>query len=319
MATTLSLHGNYLVEEVTFESSRLQLVGTLHLPSAATEPRAAVVVLGPFASVKEHAPVQYATRLADEGYIALVFDCSHHGESAGEPRPLEDPFRKIADVRAAIDYLVARPEVNPLRIAAVGLGDGAAELLRLAVDDHRIRAIAAVAGFYRDHGNDLVRALANEQADEDPFKLEAETRLGARRDRAAAALIRYERTGEVDYLPITDANRSDVALPGKAAWESSGSCAGKGLWENRYAIMGDLAYLDFESLSAAAATTTPTLMLHGDRCEGVASARRHFEVITDAPKELVWENETSHSQYCDDPAAIDRATARVERWFRDHL
>jgi dienelactone hydrolase len=316
--TTLYHHGNYVVEQANFASSRLQLAGTLHVPSAAADPLPAVVILGPFAGVKEHAPLQYATRLADEGYLALAFDCSHHGQSAGEPRQLEEPMRKVADVAAAIDYLTTRPDVDAGRVTVLGIGEGASEMLRVAADDARVRAVAAVSGHYRDRQNDLLRVAGDEPRVGRASPSRAEDLLAARLQRARAALLEYRESGEVDYLPLVDALRSDVALPGKASWEWYSSRAGRGLWENRYAVMGDVAYLGFESLSAASELRVPLLVVHGDGSDGPESARRHLDAVTRAPKHLLFEAGSSHFSYYDDPSTIDRAVANVARWFRTH-
>ncbi len=225
---TAPRHGNYALEQVAFPSIRLELADNLYLPRDLAVPAPAVVLLGPFGYVKEHAPDQYGTRLADEGYVALSFDCAHHGEGAGEPRQLVEPARRIADVRAAIDLLAARPEVDAAALAALGIGEGAAELVHAAVADRRIQAVAAVAARFRDPESDLERVAGDSPAARertgDSMRL-----LEQRLARARAAKRRFEETGEVEYLPITDAARPDVALPGLAAWEWYARRGGRGL------------------------------------------------------------------------------------------
>lgn len=106
-------HGRYTVEPVTFQSEGVELVGNLYLPQGGDVSKApAVALLGPFCFVKEQAPVQYATRLADEGFVALAFDCRTHGASKGEPRRLEEPQNKVVDLGNAIEFLKSRPEVD---------------------------------------------------------------------------------------------------------------------------------------------------------------------------------------------------------------
>jgi hypothetical protein len=82
--------------------------------------------------------------------------------------------------------------------------------------------------------------------------------------------------------------------------------------------MGDVAYLGFESLTAAKALQAPLLMVHGDRSSGAGSARRHFDCVPHADKRLLIEDDTSHYQYYDDPAVVDRAVASISRWFGSH-
>ncbi len=311
---TASRHGNYVLEQVAFPSTRLELTGSLYIPRRLAEPAPSVVLLGPFGYVKEHAPDQYATRLADEGYVALSFDCAHHGESAGEPRQLVEPHRRIADVRAAIDFLVSRPEVDAAALAALGIGEGAAELVQAAVADRRIGAVVAVAARFRDPESDLER-VAGDHPPTGTGAVDQMRLVEERLARARAAKRRFEDTGEVEYRPITDASRLDVALPGLAPWEWYSRRGGRGLWENRYAVMGDLCYLAFESLSAAAAIRVPVLVVHGELAPGAAAARRHVETMANAPVEVRFEEGTGEYDYYDDPRTIDRVAAEVAGWL----
>lgn len=75
------------------EDSGLNLAGVLFLPEGfdETSQYAAIVVTGPMLSVKEQAQSIYAERLAENGFVTLVFDYSYFGESEGEPRQLENP------------------------------------------------------------------------------------------------------------------------------------------------------------------------------------------------------------------------------------
>ena len=317
--TTACRHGNYLVEEVSFESARLRLAGLLHVPEHASGPLPAAVILGPFASVKEHAPAQYATRLADEGYVALAFDAAYVGESAGEPRGLNEPLRRAADVRAAIDWILARPEVDRSRLALVGLGDGASEVVVVASEDERVGALAAVSGVYRDPESDRQLAGDCPDAASPGTGPSPESRLDARAARAKAASARFAELGEVDYLPVVDPVRADVALPGREPWRWYLSQTGRGLWENRYAVMGDVAYLEFESLSAARLVRSPVAILHGGRASDGAAARRHFDAVAGTRKELFVEPDASRYQYYDDPSTVDRAVRTLASWFGAQL
>ncbi len=104
---------SYTVEKVSFPSQGVKLVGLLLTPRAAAGKKfPAVTFLGPYTFVKEMAPFQYATRLAQLGYVTLVFDPRSHGESEGEPRRWESPWRKVEDSKAAVDYLQTLPQVR---------------------------------------------------------------------------------------------------------------------------------------------------------------------------------------------------------------
>lgn len=88
------------------------------------------------ASVGDHAAV-----LARHGYGVLAMDARGFGESSGRPNALG--WYGEADVAAALDWLAGRDEVDPDRIAALGLSMGGEEALAAAGADRRIRAVVA--------------------------------------------------------------------------------------------------------------------------------------------------------------------------------
>lgn len=90
---TMVNNGNYTTTKTTFPSHGETCAGILCTPTG-KGPFPAVVLLGPYSFQKEQAPLHYACRLADEGYVALAFDPRTVGESTGTPRRLENPKMK---------------------------------------------------------------------------------------------------------------------------------------------------------------------------------------------------------------------------------
>lgn len=107
----MGYHGRYTAEKMAYPSHGEAITGILYLPKDVTNPPG-VVVLGPYSFVKEQAPLQYATRLADEGYAALIFDPRTVGKSTGQPRRLENPKMKNEDVVSGLDYLDGRGDMD---------------------------------------------------------------------------------------------------------------------------------------------------------------------------------------------------------------
>ncbi|WP_081438995.1 alpha/beta hydrolase [Pseudofrankia asymbiotica] len=153
--------GRVDVERVEFTAEGIPLVGELRLPADAANPvddddaapagaRAVGVVLtGPFTGVKEQVVGRYADRLAAAGFATLAFDHRGFGESGGR-RGHEDSQGKLADLRAAVDLLAARPEIDEERLAVVGVCLGGGYAVRAAATDPRLRAVAGIAGAYNN-------------------------------------------------------------------------------------------------------------------------------------------------------------------------
>ncbi len=101
----------------------------------------AAVVLLHGASSTRSAVLDQAAVVARHGYGVLLFDARGMGRSGG--RAMNLGWYGDRDVRAAVDYLAARPEIDPARIAAVGESMGGEEAIGALADDTRLRTVVA--------------------------------------------------------------------------------------------------------------------------------------------------------------------------------
>lgn len=302
----------YEVEQVRFESAGVSLAGLLFLPKgSAAVP--SVVVLGPFGYVKEQAPMEYATRLARDGFAVLIFDPRYSGESGGSPRRLESVASKVADARAALDFLLTRPEVNPKRLGALGICQGASEMIAVAAGDERVRALALVSGQYLYRQNLL------------GFFDGGGPTLDERIERGRQALARFERDGTVDYTRVVAIDDKAVALPWPPIhdWYQPWTTAKWGepsRWDNRYATMSDAEVWTFDVDDHARKLGKPTLLVHGEKSDGgVASARHVHDLIPAPDKRLVVVEGVFHTRFYDDPIVVGPAAAQVATWLATYL
>ncbi|KAK2616351.1 hypothetical protein QQS21_000785 [Conoideocrella luteorostrata] len=321
-------HGKYTTEKVTYPSHGETIAGILYKPNNVANPPG-VVILGPYSFIKEQAPLQYATRLADEGYAALIFDPRTVGESTGQPRRLENPKMKNEDAVAGLDYLVSRGDVDQNKLFLLGICQGGPESLDIASYDHRVRGVASVTGYFRDHETDIYMICAgcvdakpgvDLSAIKMPTPEQGEALYKARLERAKKARDLYKKTGEVLYQPLVDPKAADPSvgslsgLPGPLVWGWYGPWTLKG-FENRYAVMSDVDHFSYTTVPGVAKLDKPALIIHGDNCMNPPAAKRHFDSIPTKNKKLIWDNDVSHFQHYDQPDIVDRNTGEIAAWF----
>ncbi|NOK19368.1 alpha/beta hydrolase [Corallococcus carmarthensis] len=83
--------------------------------------------------------------LRDGGYGVLLFDLRAHGQSGGETSTWGDKERQ--DVRAALAYVRAQPDVDPARVGALGFSIGSAAVAEVAAKDPQVAAVVLLSPF----------------------------------------------------------------------------------------------------------------------------------------------------------------------------
>ena len=305
--------GPYTVSRISFNSGGDTVIGNLFQPVGAAA-RAAVVILGPVATVKEQSPMQYATRLARAGLATLVFDPRGTGESAGHPRRWESGARKVGDLRAVLAYLASVPGIDPARLHLLGLCQGANWAIAAALEDATVQRLALVAGHY----------LTPEVCAMYYGSAEAVAGRVARGEAAASA---FASDGSAAYLPIVNDSAAeanpDVLLNFDAArmyyrpWADRNLfLAHRGQWENRIATMSEAELWTTRTDLAIAQLTTPTLMIHAGRAAcGPQVPRVLFDAIPAARKELIWLGNQTQFQFYEDPITIDASTHHLAAFY----
>ena len=134
-------------ETVRLRSLGDQLVGTLFVPDA-ERPSSVLIICHGAGEFKENY-FELCELLADRGVATLAIDMHGHGESAGE-RYYVNMRQWVADVQAAIDFLLTHPRIDRARIGAFGLSSGGTAILEAAVVDPRLKALIALDATVRD-------------------------------------------------------------------------------------------------------------------------------------------------------------------------
>ncbi|MED1469238.1 alpha/beta hydrolase [Bacillus salipaludis] len=135
--------------QIHFYSEGYKLEGTVYLPDdyQPGEKRPAIIPNSGYNGFNEFYPKLFAKNLTEAGYVCLGFDYRSFAKSEGEEgRVILD--EQVEDIQNAITFLSLQEEVDPDRIGILGWGMGASNVVRVAAKDKRVKAVAALNGFY---------------------------------------------------------------------------------------------------------------------------------------------------------------------------
>lgn len=121
----------------------ITLAADMYTPKTAGGKLPAIAVSGPFGAVKEQASGLYAQTMAERGFLTIAFDPSFTGESGGEPRYMASPDINTEDFQAVVDFLSVQENVDPEKIAIIGICGWGGMALNAAAIDTRIKAAVA--------------------------------------------------------------------------------------------------------------------------------------------------------------------------------
>ncbi|MEN3942092.1 alpha/beta fold hydrolase [Prosthecobacter sp. SYSU 5D2] len=112
------------------------------VPAAAELPGPVLIVSHGAGEFKENY-LEMADHLSRRGISSLLLDMHGHGASGG--RRYHVCIKEwVADLRAAIDYLETRDDVDPQQISGFGLSSGGTTILEAAVVEPRLHALVAL-------------------------------------------------------------------------------------------------------------------------------------------------------------------------------
>ncbi len=124
--------------EVVFTSEKGDTLYGWYAPHRNT---ASIVLLHGSSSDRRSVLVE-ARALARAGFGVLLFDWPGHGESQGS---IQMGAAERFALKAALDWLTRRPEVDASRIGALGVSMGGYILAQVAADDARVKAAILVS------------------------------------------------------------------------------------------------------------------------------------------------------------------------------
>ena len=288
--------------DVSFTSAHQTLAAHLYLPDSYQEgiQLPAVVVTGAWTTVKEQMPSTYAEALADRGYAAFVFDFRGWGQSPDAISFLEDPTRKTEDINAAVNYLASLPQIDPARIAGLGVCASAGYMSDTALQNPHIKSLALVAPWLHDRG------IVN-------------TVYGG--EEGVAQLIELSRQAQLSTTPMVIEAASlsnEQALMYQAPYYTEPE---RGLipeYDNQFNVASWEAWLSYDALTTADQLKKPTLLVHSESAAIPQGAKEYAHRMGENAKTLWLDNVTQFDFY-DQPDIVDTAVDAVNQHFVETL
>lgn len=275
------------------EDSGLNLAGVLFLPEGfdETSQYAAIVVTGPMLSVKEQAQSIYAERLAENGFVTLVFDYSYFGESEGEPRQLEEPDIKASDISSAVTYLQSLDYVDNENIGGLGICGSGSYMPYAAIQDERIKAVTSVVPATTMSSMIMMSA---EQAEADREAYEA---------------------GEADPTHIDLMPR---AYAEGAAYYYNEERGYRDNWDNHAVSWSELSWIDFHPEEFISELEAPYLIITGENAWSRSGAEQLYENTTSEKEFYVIEGAGHFDMYDLEPY-VTQALDYIVPFFETYL
>jgi len=305
------------MKPVKFKNGAWKMAANVFLPENFDETKKypAILVTHPGGGVKEQTAGLYAERMARNGFVTIAFDATHQGDSEGEPRYLENPTERVADVSAVVDYLSTLPYVDENRIGAMGICAGGGYSIAAGALDHRIRAVAGVSTYdfgsaTRDGfpnqgtGNTNVRIKALQQA------TDARTKMANGHEPIYTVYVPSSNEGFNESTPVTAKEAYDYYRTDRAAHPNSSN---KMLASSTQYLMNFDPFANIGTL-----LTQPLLLISGDISESRYYSERAYEKAT-GDKELFLVKGATHVAMYDIPQYVNQALEKLTVFFNGKM
>ncbi|MBN7806694.1 alpha/beta hydrolase [Agrobacterium rosae] len=304
------------LQKVTFKTQyQTNVAGNLFLPKnldqASKNP--AIIVGHPMGAVKEQSANLYATKMAEQGFVAMSIDLPFWGESEGQSRNLVSPEAYAEAFSAGVDFLGSHAFVDRTNIGAIGVCGSGSFVISAAKIDPRIKAVATVSMY--DMGAAFRDALNKSQTVEQRKQFIA-TAAGQRWAEADGSNIQYiggttlELTADTDpiqreFYDFYRTPRGEFTPEGVARETTT-----KPTLSSSVKFMNFYPFNDIETISR------PMLFISGDQAHSKEFSKDAYNRASE-PKELVWVKGAGHVDLYDrvDLIPFDK----LKGFFDQHL
>ena len=292
---------------VEFRSEGVALRGHLYVPPHRSEPAPAVIMAHGFsATIQGMVADKYAEVFHEGGFAVLLYDHRNFGLSDGEPRQEINRWVQARGYCAALDFMGARGEVDPDRIALWGDSASAGEVLAVGSVDKRAKAVIA-----------QVPACSDEPPPPDPG--------GSLFSSLKGTLLRGDVTSDsektVGPMPVVSADqlRAPSLLTPLTAFRWFIEYGGRfgTLWENWATVGGPATRVPFHPALCTPYLEVPLLMMAARQDEMPGASERISKIAFEyaaGHKELI-EVEGGHFGLLDYPGEVFDGASRAQVKF----
>ena len=305
-------------KKVTFVNHfGITLAADMYIPKNTEGKLPAIAVSGPFGACKEQSSGLYAQQMAERGFLTIAFDPSFTGESGGFPRDMHSPDIDVEDFQAAVDFLSVQDDVDPEKIAIIGICGWGGMALQTACIDTRIKATITSTMY------DMSRVAGNGYFDEQDNE---EARYGMR---VAASDQRTEDYRNGDYMKqggVVDPLPEDAPYFVKdyhAYYKTPRGYHPRSLNSNNgWSFTTGTSLMNTRLFTYSNEIRSAVLMIHGEKAHSCYMSRDAYaEMIKDSKyadnKELLIIPGASHTDLYDQMDAIP--FDKIEEFIRSYI
>lgn len=301
---------------VTFRSQRVNLAGHLYLPAGFEAGKAYPTVLfsGPIGQVKEQMAANYGAAMSERGYVYLAFDHVGFGDSEGDHRQDENPFKKMAGIRDAVSYLGTLPFVDRTRLFGIAGCASASYMPVVAVTDKRIKALASISGLLDAHARFFGGQSTEQMLSLIKMSNDARQKLYEEGQLEPVDLLGFERNDPATLDPDSingqgyDYYQTDRA--GSQTFPNYDYRVSATMFETQPLV---------SAMQWAPYLNTPFLGIYGSKAmENTAPATLRFYETATEPKELFEIEGARHVDLYDFPEYVSQAADRMDIFFEKH-
>jgi len=238
-----------------------------------------------------------AAYLAKQGLSSAVIDMPGHGESSGDRFHINID-RWVQAIRATVDYLTTRPDIDERRIGAFGFSSGGTAVLEAALAEPRLKALITLDATVRNYLNLW-----------DTFTFKAINVIGILKKKITGTdlhlkLVHVLKNAQVAHDP--NVNQSIVSDPKMIAAYSA------------FPLPGAAPCAFVDTIRRIDKISIPTLILHGkeDHIDPPETAEMIFKTLT-CEKALELLPQSGHCGHLD--THKDKMMQLTAEWALKHL